>query len=94
LRRPAPLTRVPIRTADGEIKFTGRLGMSDSLQATYLNNSTRQENASGIAAARLVDASTLVTRQIPNRLATANYNGTMGRGCWSRCSIRRKSTNS
>ena len=62
----------------GELKLTGRLRASDMISGTYINNSTEQANASGIAAAALLDASTLVTRKLPNRLVVVNYNGSVG----------------
>ena len=61
----------------GELKLTGRMRATDTISGTYINNSTEQANASGIAAAALLDASTLVTRKLPNRLVALNYNGSM-----------------
>lgn len=59
----------------GEVKLTGRVGTSNTVQMTFIKDSTEQAQASGAAAARLVDASTLVTRQLPNRLFVASLNG-------------------
>jgi hypothetical protein len=73
----APYTRTDTNRR-GELKLTGRLRSSDMLQAAFTNNATEQANTSPIAATRLVDASTLVTRQLPNRLVAANYNGAVG----------------
>ncbi len=61
----------------GELKLTGRMRATDTISGTYINNSTEQANASGIPAAALLDASTLVTRKLPNRLVALNYNGSM-----------------
>jgi hypothetical protein len=61
----------------GELKFTGMIGPGQTVQGSYINNGTTQANASGIAVANLVDASTLVTRQVPDRLLAVNYNGTI-----------------
>jgi hypothetical protein len=61
----------------GELKLTGRMRATDTISGTYINNSTEQANASGIAAAALLDSSTLVTRTLPNRLVALNYNGSM-----------------
>ncbi|MEQ1572958.1 MAG: TonB-dependent receptor [Vicinamibacterales bacterium] len=61
----------------GELKFTGAVAAGQTIQASYINNSTEEVNASGLAAASLVDASMLVTRQLPNRLFAANYNGAL-----------------
>ncbi len=61
----------------GELKLTGRFRATDTISGTYINNSTQQANASAIAAASLLDASTLVTRTLPNRLVAINYNGSV-----------------
>jgi len=61
----------------GEVKLTGTLAPAQTLQAGYIVNHTRQANASGIPASRLVDASTLVTRTLPNALLVASYNGVL-----------------
>jgi hypothetical protein len=63
------------RNRRGELKATLRLGTSDTIQGTFINNSTEQVNASGLPAARLVDGSTLVTRTLPNKLFVASYAG-------------------
>jgi hypothetical protein len=62
----------------GELKVTGRFRNTDTLSVTYINNSTKQANASGISAASLVDANTLETRNLPNNLVAVNYNGSIG----------------
>jgi hypothetical protein len=74
----------------GEVKLTGRLRAADMLQGTFVNNGTEQANTSPIAANRLVDASTLVTRQLPNWLATANYNGAVGSSLFVRLQYSQK----
>jgi hypothetical protein len=61
----------------GELKLTGRMRATDTISGTYINNSTEQANASGIPAAALLDASTLVTRKLPNRLVALNYSGSV-----------------
>jgi hypothetical protein len=61
----------------GEGKLTATPGAGQLLQVSYITNHTRQANASGIPAARLVDASTLVTRTLPNDLFAANYSGVL-----------------
>jgi hypothetical protein len=63
------------RNRRGEVKVTATMSPGQTLQAGYIANHTRQVNASGIPASRLVDASTLVTRTLPNTLASANYTG-------------------
>ena len=46
-----------------------------TLQASYINNSTEQANVSGLSTTLRGDPNILVTRQLPNRLFAANYNG-------------------
>jgi len=61
----------------GEFKVTGTPAPTHTLQAGYIVNHTRQANASGLPASRLVDASTLVTRTLPNALLVAHYDGVL-----------------
>jgi hypothetical protein len=61
----------------GELKLTGTIAPGQTIQGTYINNSTEQENTSGLPATLLVDASTLYTRQLPNHLFAVNYNGVL-----------------
>jgi len=62
----------------GELKLTGTVAPSHTLQGTYINNSTEQANTSGVPLTALVDASTLYTRQLPSHLFALNYNGVVG----------------
>ena len=59
----------------GEVKFTGTVVPAQTLQVSYINNATEEANRSALGTAPLLDASTLTTRQLPNRLFAANYNG-------------------
>ncbi|MGH9253617.1 MAG: TonB-dependent receptor [Vicinamibacterales bacterium] len=59
----------------GELKLTGTIAPSHTVQGTYINNATEQANTSGVPLTALVDASTLYTRQLPNHLLGVNYNG-------------------
>ena len=63
----------------GELKLTGTIAPSHTVQGIYINNATEQANTSGVGLGRLVDASTLYTRQLPNRLFAVNYNGVLAR---------------
>jgi hypothetical protein len=74
----------------GEIKITATPAGGHMFQASYITNYTRQANASGIAATRLVDASTLVTRTLPNALFVANYNGVVGARYFATAQFSRK----
>ena len=67
----------------GEGKVTATIAPAQTLQASYIDNATRQVNMSAIAATSLLDARTLVTRELPNRLFSASYNGTTGRGIFT-----------
>jgi hypothetical protein len=59
----------------GELKGTGTVAPGHTLQGSYINNSTAQSNVSGLGATLRGDPNILVTRQLPNRLFAANYNG-------------------
>ena len=61
----------------GELKGTGTVAPGHTLQGSYINNSTEQANASGLGATIRADPNILVTRQLPNRLFAANYNGVL-----------------
>jgi hypothetical protein len=61
----------------GELKLTGTIAPSHTVQASYINNSTEQANTTGVGLTRLVDASTLYTRQLPNHLLAVNYSGVL-----------------
>jgi len=61
----------------GELKLTGTIAPSHTVQGSYINNATEQANTSGAGLTRLVDASTLYTRQLPNHLFAVNYNGVL-----------------
>jgi hypothetical protein len=74
----------------GEVKLTATPHAGQLLQASYIANHTRQANASGIAAARLVDASTLVTRTLPNDLFAASYNGALAGRYFATAQFSRK----
>ena len=47
------------------------------MQGSYINNATEQANTTGVGLTRLVDASTLCTRQLPNHLFAVNYSGVL-----------------
>jgi hypothetical protein len=61
----------------GEVKFTGTVAPTQQLQLSFIENATEEANRSALNAATLLDASTLTTRQVPNRLFGASYSGTM-----------------
>ena len=61
----------------GEVKFTGTIAPTQMLQMSFIENATEEANRSALNAATLLDASTLTTRQVPNRLFGASYSGTM-----------------
>ena len=62
----------------GELKLTGRFRLADTISGTYINNGTKQANASGVPAAAILDSNVLVTRNLPNRLLALNYSGIVG----------------
>jgi outer membrane receptor protein involved in Fe transport len=61
-----------------EIKLTGTVAPDHTVQGSYTNNKTVDIDRPSIAANRSMTASTLVTRQLPNRLFVTNYNGVLG----------------
>jgi hypothetical protein len=61
----------------GELKLTGTPSAGQMLQFSYMTNQTTQANTSGLPASRLVDASVLVTRTLPNDLVFASYDGAL-----------------
>ncbi|MDA1185347.1 MAG: TonB-dependent receptor [Acidobacteria bacterium] len=61
----------------GELKLTGAVAPGHTMQGSYINNATEQANTSGVGLTRLVDASTLYTRQLPNHLLAVNYRGVL-----------------
>jgi len=74
----------------GEFKLTATPGAGQMVQASYITNHTRQANASGLPAAALVDASTLVTRTLPNDLFAASYNGVLAGRYFATAQFSRK----
>lgn len=58
-----------------EIKLTGTPVANHTVQGSYVNNKTVDIDRPSISAERSITASTLVTRQLPNRLFVTNYNG-------------------
>ena len=61
----------------GEAKVTATVAPGQTVQASFIDNATTQVNMSAIAAPSLLDARTLVTRQLPNRLFAASYSGAL-----------------
>jgi hypothetical protein len=61
-----------------EVKLTGTVAPNHTVQGSYTNNKTVDVDRPSIDFARSITASTLVTRQLPNRLFVANYNGVLG----------------
>jgi hypothetical protein len=61
----------------GELKLTGTVSPGQRVEASYINNATRQANASAVGAAALLDAGTLTNRELPNSLFVTNYNGSV-----------------
>jgi outer membrane receptor protein involved in Fe transport len=59
----------------GELKVTGTLMPGHTAQASVIDNFSRQERASGVGAAALLDPDVLVDRELPNRLFVTSYNG-------------------
>ena len=75
--RTLPITAIPyvfgVENPRYEMKLTGSLA-NHSLQASYLDNETTQENNIGLAG-RTMDPRAFVTRTLPNTRKAAFYNG-------------------
>lgn len=71
-----PFTQ-PTKNHREEIKLTGTLAPSHTVQAGYLNNSTNLENSSG-ALSLLIDPSSLDDVRRPNWYYVSNYRGVLG----------------
>jgi hypothetical protein len=65
------------RNRRGELKVTGTVAPGQTVQVSVIENATEEANRSAVGAASLLDASTLTTRQLPNRLFAASYNATL-----------------
>ena len=63
------------QNARGEAKLTATVAPGQTVQASVIDNATTQANMSAIPPAALLDASTLFTRELPNRLFAVSYNG-------------------
>ena len=63
------------KNARGEAKLTVTVAPGQMLQTSFIHNATTQENMSAVPPAALLDASTLFTRRLPNRLFAASYAG-------------------
>ncbi len=61
----------------GEGKVTATVAPGHTVQAGYINNWTENANMSGVPVTAILDQNMLVTRQVPNRLFSANYNGAL-----------------
>jgi hypothetical protein len=61
-----------------EIKLTGTVAPNHTVQGSYTNNKTVDLNRPSIDQVRSMTASTLVNRELPNRLFVTNYNGVLG----------------
>lgn len=59
----------------GEMKVTATLGGDHRLQVSAIGSRTEQANATPVNPARLLGPSTLLTRQLPQRLFAARYSG-------------------
>src|SRR6185503_14216009 len=81
--------RLP-RVVDDIARLHHLSGAGQMVQASYIVNHTRQANASGLPAAALVDASTLVTRTLPNDLFAASYNGVLAGRYFATAQFSRK----
>ncbi len=69
-----PYTRIDTNRR-AEAKVTATVAPGQRLQASTIINATEEMNRSAVAAAALLDASMLTTRQLPNRLFAVSYDG-------------------
>jgi hypothetical protein len=61
-----------------EIKLTGTAAPNHTIQGSYTSNKTVDLNRPSIDPVRSMTSSTLVNRELPNRLFVTNYNGVLG----------------
>ncbi len=60
-----------------EAKLTGSINPNHTITASYVNNKTTQGNLCSINCTLSIDPATLITRELPNSLFVANYNGVL-----------------
>jgi hypothetical protein len=90
---PTPLTDtgIPFNTEvtnkRGEIKFTGTVANSQTIQGSFLNNSTNQIQP---ALGGSMELSTIVNRQTPNRLWVVAYRGVIGTDMLANVQVSRR----
>jgi hypothetical protein len=76
------LTSMPFATGTSndryEIKITGTAAASHTIQGSFVDNKTEQSDLASLNLGLSLDKEVLVTRQTPNRLFVANYNGVLG----------------
>lgn len=65
------------RNRRGELKITATPAAAQTVQASFVENATTQDNASAISAP-LLDARMLTKRELPNRLFGTSYSGVIG----------------
>ena len=63
----------------GELKLTATPAAAQTISGDFTSNATLQKNRPSLSAATALDASTLVTETIPNKLFVTNYNGVVAR---------------
>jgi hypothetical protein len=73
-----------------EGKLTGSLAANHRLQANYIRNSTQQINNASINTTLSIDERTLVTRQLPNDLFVARYDGVLSSNLFAEAQYSRK----
>lgn len=61
-----------------EVKFTGTAAANHTIQGSYTNNSTLENNRPAISLAASIDPAVFVNRETPNRLFVTNYSGVLG----------------
>jgi hypothetical protein len=73
-----------------EGKLTGSIDANHRVQANYIRNSTNQINNASINTTLSIDERTLVTRQLPNDLFVARYDGVLSPSLFAEAQYSRK----
>jgi hypothetical protein len=81
------LAGVDDKRVQGKVTWTPVSGQT--IQGSYLNNSTTQSGNRGIASAAMEEA-TLVTRELPQRIGVVNWNGVLSSRIFANAQYSRK----
>ncbi len=74
-----PITGIPFSTVQENqryhLQFTGNIAANHSLQVSYIDNETTQNNV--VSTSRAIDLASVITRELPNSGWSVSYNGVL-----------------